>query len=152
MIRRATTEDLPSILELLADSGLPTEGVRENLDGFFAKDVDGRLVGAGGLEVVGDHALIRSLVVDPEHRGSGIATALCDRLESEGSQRGLAGLYLLTETAESFFGRRGYQVFPRGAVPAAVAATGEFESLCPDSAVCMMKELGGLAAGVQGDR
>ena len=50
---------------------------------------------------------------------------------------------LLTTTAEDFFVRRGYGVVGRDAAPAVVQKTTEFRSLCPDSAVCMMKHLAG---------
>jgi amino-acid N-acetyltransferase len=46
------------------------------------------------------------------------------------------------ESDEGFFARRGYHKVGRDAVPAAIKETVEFQSLCPASAVCMVKHLG----------
>jgi amino-acid N-acetyltransferase len=50
-------------------------------------------------------------------------------------------LYLLTTTADLFFARTGYQVIPRESAPAPIQETAEFQSICPASAVCMVKDL-----------
>ncbi|HXI21293.1 MAG TPA: hypothetical protein VNH46_09420, partial [Gemmatimonadales bacterium] len=64
--------------------------------------------------------------------------------------RGIVDLYLLTSTAEPFFGRRGYRVADRGAAPEAIRRTAEFASLCPSSCAFMHKRIGGPGDG--GDR
>lgn len=50
-------------------------------------------------------------------------------------------LVLLTQTAADFFARQGYRVMERDAAPQEVQASEEFRSLCPSSAVCMVKSL-----------
>ena len=99
----------------------------------------GGLVGVGGLEVHGRFALLRSLAVKAESRRQGIASMICDRLEEDAVRRRISRVYLLTETAESFFARRGYSVATRAEAPAEIAATEEFTTLCPDSAVLMVR-------------
>jgi amino-acid N-acetyltransferase len=98
----------------------------------------GSLVGVGGLEVHGRFALLRSLAVGADHRRQGIASKICGRLEEDAVRRGISRVYLLTETAESFFASRGYTVATREDAPAKITATEEFTSLCPDSAVLMV--------------
>jgi amino-acid N-acetyltransferase len=51
-------------------------------------------------------------------------------------------MYLLTTTAEGFFARRSYEKVDRDAVPGVIKETAEFQSLCPASAVCMVRHLG----------
>jgi amino-acid N-acetyltransferase len=53
---------------------------------------------------------------------------------------------LLTQTAEAFFERHGYQVADRDHVPDEIKQSAEFQSLCPSSAICMTKSL--LSLGV----
>ncbi len=61
---------------------------------------------------------------------------------------GIEALVLLTETAEAFFTRHGYLVIERESVPDEIKQSAEFQSLCPDSAICMTKSLASVAVGV----
>ena len=54
---------------------------------------------------------------------------------------GLRTIVLLTQTAESFFAKRGYALTPREQVPEPIRQTAEFRSLCPATAACMSKAL-----------
>ena len=49
----------------------------------FDFESDGAIIGVGGLEVHGSHALLRSLAGSPAYQGRGLATAICDHLEAE---------------------------------------------------------------------
>jgi N-acetylglutamate synthase-like GNAT family acetyltransferase len=100
-----------------------------------------RIVGTIGLESYGAAGLVRSLVVVPAHRARGLGSVLVARLEQEATARETRLLVLLTETAQPFFKRLGYQVIERGYVPDEVRQSAEFTSLCPASAVCMTKSL-----------
>lgn len=55
--------------------------------------------------------------------------------------RGITGIALLTQTADAFFARMDYAVVARDTVPDAVRNSAEFRSLCPASAICMLKPL-----------
>jgi amino-acid N-acetyltransferase len=142
MLRPARPDDLPRISALLAAAKLPTAGVAAHLGGFVVFDPGGEVAGVGGLEIHGKRALLRSLAVDPSQQGRGLATAICDRLEDDASRRGIRDLYLLTETAERFFSRRGYAAIDRADAPPEIAASDEFCSLCPQTAVCMRRPVG----------
>jgi amino-acid N-acetyltransferase len=48
---------------------------------------------------------------------------------------------LLTETAETFFRRLGYEAIDRHYVSEDLKQSAEFRALCPASAVCMTKSL-----------
>jgi len=141
MLRSAKSEDLAQLTELLTLAGLPARGVDAQLSNFLVFESEAVVMGFGGMEFHGADALLRSLVVARAHRGRGIAKEICDRLEARAKQNGARSVYLLTETAESFFAARGYEVVSRSLAPAGIAASEEFAVLCPQSAVLMRREL-----------
>ncbi len=151
-LRAAQSRDLAEIRRLLAEAKLPTSGVADHLETFVVVEngtvengtdevaaIDGSLVGVGGLELHGRFALLRSIAVAAVHRRKGLASMICARMEEEAGGRGIDRIYLLTETAESFFAGRGYSVIARADAPVEIAATEEFTTLCPDSAVLMVR-------------
>ncbi|MFC6952035.1 arsenic resistance N-acetyltransferase ArsN2 [Halorubellus litoreus] len=140
-LERATGEQLADVEALLVGNDLPAADVREGPGEFFVAFDDGEAVGIGGLEVAGDVALLRSVVVREAARGQGYGTAVCDALEREARNRGVDALYLLTTTAAGFFADRGYDRVDRDTAPAALRDTAEFADLCPASATCMRKHL-----------
>ncbi|HEU4800804.1 MAG TPA: arsenic resistance N-acetyltransferase ArsN2, partial [Gemmatimonadales bacterium] len=133
-IRSATPADLPHVRRLLAANALPVQDVDTTPIEFLVAERDGHLLGAVGLELFGDAALLRSLVVDTSGRGTGVGGALVEAIEAHAAAAGVADLALLTTTAAPFFARRGWQTVPRDALPAGVQRSGEFRSLCPASA------------------
>lgn len=148
LLRAATAADLPAVERLLADAGLPGAGVSDlfatRADDFVVADdptAPGELAAVAGLEVCCDDALLRSVAVRPDWRAHGLGQALVRRLVCRAEERGLRALYLLTMTAEHYFPRFGFAPVERGAVPAEIAATLEFQSACPASAVAMVKPL-----------
>lgn len=141
VVRRARPEDLPRIEALLAAERLPLEGVREHLEGFLCAVTAGGLIGAIGMELHGEAALLRSAVVEPGSRRRGIAALLTLRLVEDARRRGARAVYLLTETATGYFERAGFRRVAREEIPAALHASAEFRGACPDTAVCMVKPL-----------
>ena len=138
----AQWSDELAIKRLLTTAGLPGADLTPaHLARFLVlRDAD-QLGGVVGLEVFGAVALLRSLAVPTSRRGQGLGTRLAEAAEDHARSLGVAALYLLTTTAESFFARRGYRRIDRADAPAALHATAEFASLCPSTAVCMVKEL-----------
>lgn len=148
VLRAATAADLPAVERLLAAAGLPAAGVgavfaAAPVDFVVADDphASGELAAVAGLEVCGDHALLRSVAVQPAWREHGLGQALVRRVVCEAEARGLRALYLLTTTAEHYFPRFGFAAVARDPVPQEIAATLEFTSACPASAVAMAKRL-----------
>ena len=140
-IRAAAAGDLASIESLLAAAKLPLSGVAEHFANFIVAERAGRVVGVIGLERYGDAALLRSAVTAPDVRGSGIGRALVAELEAQAAARGVRELILLTETAQDWFPKFGYERIAREAAPAAVQASAEFTGACPASAIAMRKRL-----------
>jgi N-acetylglutamate synthase-like GNAT family acetyltransferase len=142
MIEAARASDLPAVRRLLEASGLPHGDVTATLLAHYL--VAGHaeaLTGVVGLEPLGSVGLLRSLAVATAQRGHGLGVALTAALEAHARGLGITDLYLLTTTAERFFGTLGYRVILRSTAPTPLQATTEFRELCSSSAVCMVKTL-----------
>ena len=81
--------------------------------------------------------LLRSVAVVPNYRGHYIGQTLVDGLLQAAEHNGLTALYLLTTTADEYFERIGFERIARDNVPDEVKQTGQFSTICPDSAVVM---------------
>lgn len=134
-------EPTPDLIAVLEAAGLPTDDLQEPGRRFYRFEDDAGLIGYGGLEQIGHDALIRSMVVVDARRGGGLGAEVLSWLEASAAEQKATALYLLTTTATSFFQRQGYVVLPRSAAPAAIAASRQFNTLCPASAAFMFKEL-----------
>ena len=130
------------VKQLLAACELPYQDITaEHLRDFLSLRDGPRLAGVIGLEVFGQVALLRSLAVAPPYRGQGLGSQLTREAEAYARSRGVETLYLLTTTADDFFAERGYRRTERAQAPHDLQETAEFRSLCPNSAVCMVKQL-----------
>jgi len=133
-------DDEPRIKQLLVLCELPQEDITsEHLHHFLILKEKREIIGVVGVEVLGRFGLLRSLAVHPKWRHRGFGLHLIERAEEYAASLRIEALYLLTMTAEGFFARRGYQRVERTSVPARVQATAEFRSLCPVTAVCLVK-------------
>ena len=140
-MRAATPEDLNAVLALLEASGLPTDGVQDHLAHFTLEFDRDRLVGCAGLEVHDRAGLLRSVAVAVDHRSAGLGSRLTDAILEMARTQRLSSLSLLTETAESYFLRFGFERVPRAQLPRNLQASAEFRGACPDSATAMTKAL-----------
>jgi len=137
----ATTREYDAICALLQECALPSQDIRAHLSDFVVAQDGERLAAVVGLQVVGQAGLLRSLAVQSDYRGRGLAQALVARIVAHAHARAIAKLYLLPTTADKFFERLGFEVTERSAAPSEMLATEEFQSLCPSTAVCMMREI-----------
>jgi amino-acid N-acetyltransferase len=128
---------LEPVRALLRRFHLPADDVGQPNQTFITAHAGTELVGCVGLEWYGRDALVRSLAVVPRMRGASLGKKLYLRALAEARSGGARSLYLLTATAAPFFERAGFEHIDRALVPAAVASSAEFRSLCPASAVCM---------------
>ena len=142
-IRPARSADLPAVLRLLDDASLPRDGVAEHFPHAFLVAGGDALDGVVGVEVYGAAGLLRSAVVHPGRRGTGLGQRLARAAVEWARERGVRELFLLTTTAEAFFPRIGFQVVDRATLPEALAASAELRGACPASAVAMRLALEG---------
>ncbi len=137
---RLDPSSLDQLAAALAVAGLPIADLAEPGRTFFRFD-DDALAGFGGIEGDGPDRLLRSVVVLPAHRGAGVGRAIVAELERLAAHAGTLRLHLLTTTAAEFFAIAGYDVAERAGMPATIAASREFASLCPSSATYLVKIL-----------
>ena len=139
--RPAQASDCAAIELLLVAAGLPVDGAREHVHNFIVLENSSGLVGAVGLELYGKDALLRSLVVAQNERGKGFGKVLYRAAIEKARQHRIDNIYLLTETAEAFFAKRGFARIERASASRAVQQSVEFRSACPASAACMKLRL-----------
>lgn len=140
-VRSARPADEAGVVALLAEAGLPTEEVGRWLPRYVVAEEAGRVVGVAGLEVHGSDGVLRSVVVEPERRGTGLGGRLAATVIASARQAGLRRLYLLTTTAQDYFPRHGFRPIDRTEASPAVRESVEFREACPDSAVAMVLDL-----------
>lgn len=117
VVRRARTKDVRGIRDLvqpLAEQRvlIAKEAVAyyEALQEFRVAEVDGALAGCGALHVMWeDLAEVRTLAVDPRHRGRGVGGALLETLLDDAREIGVQRVFTLTFEV-AFFGRHGFEV------------------------------------------
>ena len=125
----------------LAAAHLPIDDLTAEGVNLFAFLEAGNVVGYGGFERYGEDALIRSIVVVPHRRRSGLGRRIVESVLARVQQQGAERAYLLTTDARDYFVGFGFVVVDRASAPASILATRQAASLCPASAVLMMKTL-----------
>ncbi|HEV7332555.1 MAG TPA: arsenic resistance N-acetyltransferase ArsN2 [Flavisolibacter sp.] len=140
-ILEASQSQRDAIIMLLQSQNLPAEDLPHVLQDFYVAEEDEKVIGLIGMERYGAFGLLRSMVVHPLYRNRQIAERLVQLLEEKAAASGIQDMYLLTETAEKYFDRKGYTTISRGEVPAEVQVSSEFSHVCPVSATVMKKNL-----------
>ena len=135
----ASKSDHASIVVLLQETNLPPDGIEPHLDNFLVmrhpEAVAGPqfLVASVGLEIYGESALLRSLAVHPDFQNRGLGTKLVERITEVAKRKGITKLFLLTDTAEEYFKKKGFVVVSRDQVPEDMKRSIEFTTLCTSS-------------------
>ena len=137
----ARGEDLPAVLTLLEENELPREGLSKHSATVLTLREGERIVGSAALELYGASVLLRSVAVADRRRGEGLGGWLTREALELARRCGAERAYLLTETADGFFGRFGFRPVSRSEVPESVRRSAEFVSACPRSARAMMVDL-----------
>jgi amino-acid N-acetyltransferase len=107
-LRSARPDDVPEIERLLAAEWLPPMAIKEFLASFWVLESDGRVVGCAGIEIYGEAAVLRSVVVAPELRGTGEGDRLVRRALDYVREQDAKQVYLFTMHAAPFFSRYGF--------------------------------------------
>jgi amino-acid N-acetyltransferase len=135
--RTATATDRPVVSALLTQAELPLAGAEAHLNQYVLAFRGNELVASAGLEVYGSTALLRSVAVSKDERGTGLGQEIVRRILDHARMFGLEAVVLLTTTADRFFPRFGFLRVTRADVPSEVLASPEFQSVCPSSATVM---------------
>ncbi|WP_211191901.1 amino-acid N-acetyltransferase [Actinoplanes sp. TBRC 11911] len=126
-IRRARTADIKAIRQLVDaytdDRRLlskATVTLYESVQEFWVADDGGAILGCGALHVMWeDLAEIRTVAVDPRHRGRKIGHQIVDRLLGVAREIGVSRVFCLTFETR-FFGSFGFTEIDGAPVPHAV--------------------------------
>jgi amino-acid N-acetyltransferase len=136
----ARPHDLRGALDLLGRAELTEQDVAERWGHYFVvREDDGRVVGVAGLEIHGEDGLLRSVAVDADYRGQGIAASLVEAAVQRAKRVNLRAVYLLTTTARDYFARHAFTDCPREEAPAAIRESWEFRTGCPSTAAFMKR-------------
>ncbi len=140
--QKAGKEDLEMVLQLLIGVDLPSEGVKENFHNFLTirGPTDKEIIGCVGLEVYESDAVLRSVAVHPEYQRKGVGVKLLIGAIEFARSIQVDKLYLLTDTAEKYFLKHGFEYIDRTTVPQSIGDSIEFTTLCP-SATSMYKSI-----------
>jgi len=136
-VRPAVGAERAAVRELVADAGLPLEGLDGVWRTWVAADDAGHVVGTASLERHGDALLLRSVAVHPRCRGDGVGAQLVTAALAAATPVGPVAL--LTETAADWFPRFGFHPVPRGRLHPALHASPELAGVCPSTAVAMTR-------------
>jgi len=142
-IEYAQERDAAAIDRLLQEANLPTSDLTlEHLPHFVVMREAERIMGVAAVERIGGKkGLLRSLAVQHQYRGKGIAAQLYQAAEQHACSMGLHELYALTTTIADWLERLGYSRIERSNAPEELRQTAEFSTLCPASAVILRKSL-----------
>lgn len=134
---QATVTDLPEIKELLSKSNIMIDDIEKFVSHTLVIKEQERIIAVGALELYGSEALLRSVAVDSTVRNRGLGKEIYSDLQRVAQVCGVSQLYLLTETAEAFFRKMGFETVSRDVAPESIKNTSQFSSLCPSSATLM---------------
>lgn len=137
-----TAEQFEAAIQLLETNNLPTADIRSPQVAMLVALAGDAVVGCIGMEAASPFGLLRSMAVEEQYRGRGIAQALCDLVLQEAVRRGYEGVFAMTMEADGFFVKKGFALQPRESVPAPIRATAQFSSLCPQSAKVLYRASG----------
>lgn len=138
----AGPNDEKKIRRLLSACELPTLYVHRHLKSFMVARADKKIVGVVGIEVYGRTGLFRSLCVDENFRGRGIARTLNEQLMAYSRMWKIDRLYLFTFDAEKFASKLGFRKIDKKRIPKVIRSTWQFrKSREYPSVVCMMKKI-----------
>jgi amino-acid N-acetyltransferase len=141
-IEKLKRENFDEVKNLLEEAGLPSEDIVEHMKTFLTAKINGELIGAIGLEIWNDKALLRSLVVKEKYRNSGFGKELYYKCIDMAKHNSIQLVVLLTTTAEQFFAKKGFVKVTGDEVPAFLKRTKEFRVYCPSGSTIMTKKIG----------
>ncbi len=122
----AGPEDLPRIERLLTLAELPIPQTEDPPVTFLILAEEGEVLACAGYEQHDGAALIRSVAVVEDRRGSGLGRRLIRAIMSELWGRRFPELWLVTLDAAGFFSQFGFAGMERAEVPASIQKSPEF--------------------------
>lgn len=142
IVARTISGDDSNFIRTLRDAELPVDDLTEPGRAFFTfSTLAGMHVGYGGFEQYGSDALVRSLVIAPDHRGMGLGRNLLAVLLREAFDAGARTAWALTTDTVAFFGKAGFKLVTRDMAPATILTTRQAAGLCPSTAALLARAI-----------
>jgi arsenate reductase len=141
-LRDEKIEPDEKLFAALAAEQLPTADLN-NAGRIFYRyfSLTGELQGFGGFEPLGAHALLRSIVVPGHARGSGVGRTIVALLLRRAFDAGARTAYVLSRSAEPFFGKMGFEPVVRECAPPEILETKQACEICPADTTLLMKPI-----------
>lgn len=134
------TPSLIDVKTILKENELPFQDIKQNqLHSFFGYYQNSKLIGLIGLEIFNNIALLRSLCV--RNKSAGVGSILLNYIEKYSLENNIKDLYLLTTTADIYFEKKGFKKEDKSNAPSSIKNSSEFNSICPCSAIFMVKRI-----------
>ncbi len=141
-VNRIDNRDLKDLRTLMLAEALPVETILSAPVQFYEiATASGARIGWGGLEIYGEHAVVRSVVIKAVLRKTGAGRLLIKALIDVARSLGLKKLWLLTISAEVFFEKMGFKHALRTDAPKEIQACEEFTWAHNETAHCMNMKL-----------
>jgi phosphoglycolate/pyridoxal phosphate phosphatase family enzyme len=137
-IVRAGTSHEPAVRALLDEAGLSAEAGWDRDAETVVALLDGDVVATAAADIREEDAYLRSIAVREDLRGTYLGMLTVATVVRNIRSRGATRLWLVTETAASFFERLGFARIERAALPPWIA---ELSDHCRGSAVAMRHDL-----------
>ena len=134
-------QEFQSFKESVINAGLPYGDLNYQNQVLISYFDNNQMVGTGGLEILNSYGLLRSVSVYEHHRGKAIGKQIASDIISNAQRSNLDAVYLLTETAQGYFQKLGFETVDRESVPYEIKSTEQYAQLCPASATCMVIKL-----------
>ena len=140
-IKELNSEEFETVYTLLQESELDSSDLKQRNIRLFRFEENDQIIGVGGLEIVDDLALLRSVAISKKQQNKGLGKQLVTQIEKSAKESGLSALYLLTNTATEFFKAIGYLQIHRDDFAEPLKQTAQFSGLCPVTAITMKKQI-----------
>ena len=137
----ANENEFKSFRDVVEKAGLPFRDLDYQNQILISYFVNGEAVGTGGLEIMNQYGLLRSIAVSNPFRNKEIGKLITHDILDNARNSNLEAVYLLTETAQAYFQKLGFEIIEREMVPAEIKSTTEFAQVCPALATCMVLKL-----------
>jgi len=137
VISQAEITDIAEMESILKEANLPEGEILQHINNFLLLKVNDKIIGAIGLEIYEEHAILRSFAIRPIYQGKGFGLILFDKIIELSNKNEVVEIYLLTDSAVKFFEKKGFAVYPRTEVPEKLQNTFEFKTPRCSHAICM---------------
>lgn len=109
VIRKAVPNDGYKIKEILQRTGFSSSYSNNNIENTMVIETEDLIVGCGGLDIVGDVAILKYLTILPEYRGQSLGDGLTRALVNYADRRNIKKLYLFSNKPMDYFKRFGFE-------------------------------------------